>query len=198
MSLLLAHVSPMRAMIATDTAAQLAQGLRPIQTSKMAVLPHLHAVVACIGNVDAHAAISSQMTALNGDLDAFFDAPLSLINPAYSEYARQVGDALVREMQGVAVVGWSPKSGRVIGVYAERISNANGFESFDINGTIANPRWPSYEHQDRSTDAALVEAACKQVAYVREAVPECPIGGQLTIAEIDRDGIQLRRVQLDR
>lgn len=192
MSLLNAWATPERVVLATDTASQ--YGERRLHTSKMAALPHLGAVVATIGNCDLYQAFTYTVGGLDCSFDRFLANARELIEESVALFeARASGPAF--PSQAVAVAGWSEARDQAVGVYWQRLG-VDEATFVQLRGSLFCPGWPGYRPHDPDTDAKLLAAARAQVEHGESIRPGCPIGGNLTIAEVSRKGLSFRSMRI--
>lgn len=195
MSLLIAHVTKERALIAADTessAAQLDSGPRR-ESAKLLLLPHISAAVATIGNMDLLTLFAS-MVMRAGSFDEIFDAIAGgLIDECgwhLDSMATREG-FIVRDQQVVAIAGFSTAHKAMRLIVAERTNRVDGFFVAACR-TIVAPLVPGTP----GSPERIREIAAAQVAQTRRDIPECPIGGYLILADITRDRMTIERTAL--
>lgn len=198
MSICNASIGPRTALVAVDTRS-LNSRHGEAETSKLMVLPHLAAVFAGRGVVEAITVLASRLATLPLDYDRAGELVPALARECCAALDPMTGaDA----GQWFALVGWSPRHGRLVGWQFHR---ATGFAQAPMRGggvlAPALPGWgdspPAIEDQ-----ATMIAVARAQVAYGRSFESERgsaarAFGGRLLIAEIDARGPRPRITVID-
>lgn len=190
MSLMLARIDRERVLLGTDTACQFPNG-NPGVTMKMQPLPHLGGIVVTIGNTDACIAFSHNLTMMGGGLDGVFANAPSAFNQALSFYSQNMRGQ-VMDQQGWLLAGWSPSANQMRAFYGERMKRGQEMQVREVRGNVISPPWPDYQADMNLGEVEVMRAAAQaQVDHVRAAVPKCPIGGSLVMAEVTSGAINL-------
>lgn len=199
MSLLNVWVSPARALIGVDTAAK-APKHQAIEASKLLHLPHSNLVLASRGEISFLGMVFGQIHRATSTLDfdqLEVDLPTALpvMLAEYLAFAQSHGVDRSGLESEIALVGWSERRQRIAGMAYQRCPGKQEFDAAEIDPWRIGPNadWPK---PPPPPDCVLFHQmiARDQVKFMREAHPECAIGGRLLVTELTRDSYSVRTV----
>ncbi|MCH2090309.1 MAG: hypothetical protein MK141_01850 [Pseudoxanthomonas sp.] len=196
MSLLNVSVLPDRVLMTVDTAGEQVKDGRRVkrEISKMLPLVHLGAMVGVCGNTAMAIAVVQQ--AMIGPAKTF-DELVPLIKPiteaAFRSVSREAkaNKTPITDQQVVAFAGWSEADGAPAAYLCVRNAQ-HAFTVSRVLTTIFCPGAEQLPERDPAELDDLVMAARAQVEETHAKHPQIPIGGQLLVAEVTRNSINVR------
>lgn len=166
------------------------------EQSKMLLLAHRNAVVACRGEQVflAHVFLNCFMSQTDS-FDAVVATWPDLLAEARAGYLRQA-EAMQLSVPAmgheIVLLGWSGKQDRPVCIAASRQSDSEDFEVEEVAYRIAPGTGGKVT--DLSSLPEMVALAREQVLAVRRDHPGEPIGGRLLLAEVTRAGTMIREL----
>jgi hypothetical protein len=189
MSLFNVTVSPVRAIIVTDTAAFSGDGTPLHFTSKAFVLGHLGAVVADVGTLGVAYAFQREANhlALPRGLDDLLAAAPAILR-------RVVADMPHAPVHGTCVAGWSEVRRRIVAVLFTN-QDAQGFAPVEVqDGHLGmHPAVPGVAPRGRRPELPdLTRHAEAQQAEAERLLGFRGVGGELVALTVTRSSIESR------
>lgn len=182
MSLCNVQVEPHRALVAVDTAC-LSRG-RLTEGSKLAVLPHMMAVLAgrgmtgFLGMVHAYyLELPADFDDTEGDLRLTLNVLRTHLITAHPVHATAFEAEIV-------LVGYSPSRGRMVAALCRCPAGAKEFTYQPIPWCVLGAHADLGEIPPMSSVEAMEALARRQVALFRQRDPSTAIGGRLLIATL--------------
>lgn len=191
MSALNVWITPHDAIVAVDTDASREDGSR-FATGKLLALPWLSAVIASRGQLAVLQFAFVRICSTGFDsFDDLVDAmPVLLADIAVTMPAQ-----LLAEVQGVrrgdhlALVGFSHRHRRMVGVQWIKVDDMPGYQQSDFDELVA-PWHPSMP--DIPKTASNVDAISRaQVRWMRATFPNAACGGKLLVASLNHAGVSI-------
>lgn len=192
MSILNTYLAADRALVAVDTHIGTPDQVQ--HGSKLLTLPHAPVVIAMRGEFAFFSVLSQTLHLLAlRDIDAMTDAMPALLEDIYAQRLK-MGRPGEFPFQGIelALVGWSPRHGRMRGTRWERWPDADGFKATPVDPWSMSPN-PGYQELPPAPDTAeRMEAVARDQLAVLRRLPGVIAGGRLLLAELSRSSISVR------
>lgn len=206
MSLLNAHVTRDRALVAVDTETSLgmranaAAGLTRFQSAKMFPLVHANVLLAGRGENAFLMPVLFKLTTMQ---TSSFDALAWALEKFLLRQAVDEAHASVRAAGGpegfdigtqeVCIFGWSDSLDSMAGKAFFRDANDPAWYPLEVTTGWATPWWDDWgDEPEMPTDEALLEAARRQAGRTWSEAPDVPLGGRLIVADLTRHGMIIR------
>jgi hypothetical protein len=208
MSIVNGWLTPERALVAVDTQARRwDHGKASGYACKLVPLVHVNAVIAFRGQLGFWAGVLGSLAypsvgfddlcetmrdRLDRVLPRFLERVGRLPPPSQPDVLESFNEAIAKCGQGIFLVGWSPKFGRMIARSYNCHHGENRFVEADHPQLIVAP-WeaPLPEPTDLSSVAKMVAYTRLQVEHMRVHHPHLACGGTLTVATLSRSDMHV-------
>jgi hypothetical protein len=194
-SILNVWVERQRALVCVDTQGVGNDGTRG-DVTKLAVLPHINAVLACRGHLAFLSTCWMMMAMSSRGFDELVEAMSTILPLAFQNVVQTAGalgvDPATLDRQTLVFVGWSPRAQRMIGREWMQETAAQGFVADDIDPHHIAPWHESMPNEDPNNAERMQRLAAAQVRSIRENAPHEAAGGRLIVAELTRHATVMR------
>lgn len=200
MTILNIHVEQQRALVAVNTAGIHADGTSTISACKLMALPHANAVITFRGHMSLGACVYLDCLSSIKSFDEMLSVFPSIVEKRFADLSDQVAQAQVNVSLDTHVVllGWSPRWERIVGIqfeYGEH-TRLSGISVVDKSFVAPwNTSWPIELKQVPSTAAEMATLAKLQSLHAEQLYPGSAWHGDLLLAEITRESIQMNIVR---
>ncbi|MEN1928046.1 hypothetical protein WCE37_03430 [Luteimonas sp. MJ250] len=201
MSICNAYVTADMALVAVDTAAaNYRDPQNPIYLNVQKAMIHGDVLVASVGglglSVELHTALLRtgmfwRIDEVLAQLPSLLTAAEHLHHGAMKSEGVTADRPLIGQHQ-ITVVGWSERLGRIKACVAEL--RPHGWQIDEIVNWSLSPKVSGITADDLSTISGMKATAAHQVAGAKEADSAIPIGGELILYQVVRDGITVRKL----
>lgn len=182
--------------LCVDTMSRDFEDGRYFEQSKMVLLAHQNAVVACRGEQVflAHVFLNCFMSRTESfdEITAIWPDLLADARTGYLRQAEAMGMAVPGMGHEIVLLGWSGRRDRPLCLVARRESDSEAFDVQEVTCRLAPGT--SGKFTDFSSLSTMVALAREQVLAVRRDYPGEPIGGRLLLAEVTREGTVIREL----
>lgn len=190
MSLLNAWVTPTEAIVAVDTDGAAGDGSR-YPASKLMPIPHLNAVIALRGQCALIGFLT--LRAMSSGFHAFDDLDDEMPSILEGMDGAMPPDLIVPTgLSGVELVtvGWSQRRRAMLGRQYVKRGDDLEYARRDL-GIHVSP-WNQTMQGTKTTAGAVLPLAKAQVRWMREAFPNAACGGNLLVARVSRNRVDIR------